>query len=347
MKKIICLVLIFTLAFTSVGSVFAVGSIYAEKDIKNNFQKQVNVLSEEFPDAYIEKEIIDTEKILKIYEGDKLYIKDKFDGKNLAIYNISELQDNNIRKIIRATVYVEDTYTLEKKDFYRKESGLLSEHVTPSYVQTLPFYKKESRLLSEEEVNKIGKENFKYNYSGIGWDRTDRYQLDLFITVIDANPTGDRKRQYQVIGQAQWRGLAIPWEGSNTGPARREANDYAGFYWGGGLSSENHNCSAVYSDGSDVDVYLKKAGPNSSLVWDFNPYKHRNFGHPEWMSNLTANVNLYTRQLEGRDTTIAFKYIHNYSRREGTIILSYPVGFSLTSVRDQWSVTVLVDEIEY
>lgn len=315
-KKILSLLIVSILLLTSTIGAFA--------RPKENISNNIEVHSQEFPNAYIESNFID----INSNELQSIFKEEPDVEKNInALKNSDE-----VIGVAKATVFYEENY----------------KQVNGEKICT------DSRLLSKKEVNAIGKENFKQNnllgseIVPANW--SSRGMLNLYFTV-SRNLNTSHAIEYKLHGTANWENGQ-----SRTGDYPSDGEDYMGFAWGGGFATDNGSAIGRYiTTGGKYDglvsIWEVDSTPNVGVVWGFEESKWL-YSYAELVDTfLTLSKNKLTGQ--GNTTSAILKYIHTYTATRGTISISgssagvVTGGFSLSGVSKQWSLSVRINNLKY
>ena len=308
-----------------------------KKETENHIDvSKIDVYTDEFPSAYIEKDVVDLQDSkIRIANG-KLVSEDRRIETERAISNINsnkeellsvkkELNEGNeLIAVVDATAYVKESYKEEKGDIICESSELLTK----------------AELINNRSMAKAA--------SPIDSESDSLYALSIGLKLYKCSKAPQR---YKLVGTAQWK------EGDPHLSGHPAAGkDYIGLTWGGYFDYSGESCT-VTSNNSKVGLGGSKkaaATPNKAIVWKFNEYKyHVNYGNI-YAKNVTAKSTLNKKTLTGKGNTTGavLKYIHTYASADGSISIGGGAGgvagnITLTGCKKQWSLVVDVHKMKY
>lgn len=229
---------------------------------------------------------------------------------------------------VTATVFVEETY------------GMVDGELAVT----------ESRLLTEEEVMAIGVDNF-CDLSSVPTPKAaTNSRGKLTITFSGSYRYVGNGVSCDLEGTADWdiSGLNVP--GANF-PAT--GDDFIGVTWAGSYTSSDYSISGKQHNGGTLDIYEYDSVPNTGRVWSFADLEP----HPKYdfyATDIDLNMTITKNTLEGNGNTAeaVLKYIHTYSKVNGSISITpgnktSPGSFSLSNTDKQWSIVCTVTDIPY
>jgi hypothetical protein len=313
LKKLISLITITALCFSTGISTFA------ESNTKDQMStvsvEDFDISSEEFPDAYIEKELIPVNSFGIM--GD-------------------EASDNCVRTIA-ATVYFEEGYKIEDNgEIVITKSELLSK-------DKVDEIGKENFIPIENPKDLVAEEAASTKALASTTTNNARGKLTMKFTV-----TNSGTNKYTLLGTSTWSANNSS-DGENY-PA--PGNDFAGFTWGGQFDTESASVSAKDNFGYSRTVYLSDSIPNCAHVWEY--YEGTPTAQKIEWANITNNAVIYKNTLTGVGNTTSFiyKYIHTYQKTVGTISISasssgVAASFSLGNTSKQWSLVCTISGYKY
>ncbi|ADL08166.1 hypothetical protein [Thermosediminibacter oceani] len=303
------------------------------------------VISPEFPDAYIMVEKVAAKDIEVTIDGNDINVrgttKEAQDFVRKYIANNTELKKKlasnkgKLVGIVSATAFVEETYEI----------------VDDKVVVT------NSRLLSKNEVDVIGIENFKPLETPMVPQATFTPKTSqrgtLTITFECFDLSYGSTAHYELFGDAHWDGFYFFYDPKNN-PAIGE--DFFGFAWGGDFDYDDTDISATawWDNGQRQTVYLANAEPNAGIVWSFEEYLYV----PNLFTLYVEDVYIHTSIIknkktgDGNTTAAILKYIHTYQDVTGTIDISagpdgVGAGFTLSGTPNQWSLVATISGLYY
>lgn len=337
MKKFLSLLIAAMIFLANVSSVFAI----PETEYPNFPKSEYNIISQEFPDAYILTNIIDPREI---------HIS--ADGNEITINNTTPEEQNDIRKIIEdnpelKTILSEDSKSLGQiitaTVFVEEEHAVIDGKLMTT----------SSRLLSKSEVEAIGIENFESlgNQNLPSSKAATNSRGKLTITFSGSGSHSQTASQYTVSAKARWDGFNFLYSATNN-PAVGE--DFFGLAWGGGFTYRNVSYNAKWNNGGTQSIYLSDAVPNAGLVCSFYEYRNVSGKYNIYVSEANLSANLYKNKLTGNGNTteVICKYIHTYQSSTGSISFSASpsgvgAGFSLGGTDKQWSIVCTITNLYY
>lgn len=228
---------------------------------------------------------------------------------------------------ISATVFVEETYDI----------------VNGELVVT------DSRLLSKDEVMAIGVDNFDPLNEAPMPKAASNSRGRLTITFSGVYNTSNGV-SCNLTGTAHWDDSGFHTEGENycaTG------EDFIGVTWSGSFSAKSHSISGKDQLGGSLTIYNSDSTPNAGRVWSFkdsNPTSK----YTLYAKDINLNMNISKNTLTGNGNTAeaVLKYIHTYSKVQGSISIApgsetVAGSFSLSNTDRQWSLVCTVTNIPY
>ncbi|MFQ7320871.1 MAG: hypothetical protein ACLROS_07945 [Faecalibacterium sp.] len=228
---------------------------------------------------------------------------------------------------ISATVFVEETYDM----------------INDELVIT------DSRLLSKDEVMAIGIENFgPLDKSPMPRAATNsRGRLTITFSGVYNTSKGV---SCDLTGTAHWDNSGLHTEGENycaTG------EDFIGVTWSGGFSAKSHSISGKDQLGGALTIYDSDSTPNAGRVWSFSDSVPTS-KYTLYAKDINLNMNISKNTLTGSGNTAeaVLKYIHTYSKVEGSISITPGSGtvagsFSLSNTKNQWPLVCTITNIPY
>lgn len=229
---------------------------------------------------------------------------------------------------ISATVFVEETY-----DTVNGETIIT-----------------DSRLLSKDEVMDIGIENFddlNTTPTPLGTATNHRGRLTITFSGVYNTKNGV---SCDLTGTAKWDNSGFHIEGENycaTG------EDFIGVTWSGGFTSKSHSISGTNHLGGALTIYDADSTPNAGRVWSFSDAvplsKYTVYAKD---INLKMNISKNTLTGSGNTAEAVLKYIHTYSKVQGSISITpgnetVAGSFSLSNTDKQWPIVCTITGIPY
>lgn len=275
---------------------------------------KINIISPEFPNAYIEQTFIPSVKSF----GD----------------------DSEIVGQVKAQVYVVEKFKKVDGKMVCTDSRLLSE-------------KEVNKIGKENFLEKnIGMSvKYKNGEEFHPYDEDRKGKLTLFFT-LRRRYKRSADAVYELSGNAKWDYSILDFSRGKDVPSW--GDDFMGFSWGGGFDCYQDYFSGRYWNGLPLDFYTSNIEPNFAYVWGFkdtdyflsvdSPMKSAYCDITIYKNRLTGN---------GNTTSAIFKYIHTYEDHylKPTINFgSNPIvsgGFSLEGVRREWSLTTYISALYY
>lgn len=229
---------------------------------------------------------------------------------------------------VSATVFVEETYDV----------------IDGEVVIT------ESRLLSEDEVLAIGINNFgalDRSVSSRAVATNNRGRLTITFSGVYNTRNGV---SCDLTGTAHWDNSGITIPGENycaTG------EDFIGVTWSGAFTSRSHSISGTDHLGGNITFYNSDSTPNAGRVWSFADALEFS-KYTIYAQDISLNINLSKNTLTGEGNTAeaVLKYIHTYSKVEGSVSIApgsetVTGSFSLSECSKQWPLVCTVTNIPY
>ncbi len=342
MKKIFSYLLITVM----IGS--AISNVEITK-AQDTHESPVRVYSPENPGVEFDEKYLDLKNIdVKVEEGKvvcdttDIAIQEEFDeilseSDELEGSIIESIQDSKqLVGIITVTAGVEEVY----QNVGGKPVCVSSELVSPF----------DNDDILNQTISPYTNTSFVSGYgtqTSIGSGYETKGNLVLSFGVYKTTPTSYAS-EYYLMGIADWTNGLIA--GENT-PAN--GDDYLGLYWGGNFASKDKNITIQVSNGSlkpDLiknSSYLAGSSANKAVVYGFTEFIAGE--RPSTLDIAAVSATLYKNTLtgNGNETTFSAKYIHTYQSTVGSITISNPSGFTLSSCDKQWSLVAEVDEIKY
>lgn len=186
-----------------------------------------------------------------------------------------------------------------------------------------------------------------FSKTSVGSDYDTKGNLVISFGVYKTTPTSYAS-EYYLVGIADWTNGILA--GENT-PAN--GDDYLGLYWGGNFASKDKKITLQVSEGSLMPEVIKNSSytagtsANKAVVFGFTEFVGG--PRPSTLDIASVSATLYKNKLtgNGNETSFSAKYIHTYQSYDGSITISNPAGFTLSSCEKQWSLVAEVDEIKY
>lgn len=207
-----------------------------------------------------------------------------------------------------------------------------------------------SRLLFREEVEAVGVDNFDdINSLAVPQAATNK-KGKLTLTFSGTYSTSGNSVSCDLSGNAHWSG----WDtlgGNSNMPAAGE--DYIGVTWAGEFSEKTKKASGTANNGSAITVRSVDSSANSGRVWAFDDLIYGNkINYYAQDINLAMTLSKVTMTGQGNKAEAVLKYIHTYQSASGSISITPGASgvsgsFSLSSVKNQWSLVCTVSGITY
>lgn len=340
-RKILSLIMVMSMLLMN-ATVLAADNTDTKYNIHTTLTTEV--VSPEFPNAYIITERIEAKDIDITVDGNNIYVRGTTqqaqDFVNKYVINNSRLKEELALKkgklvgLVAATVFVEETY----------------EKVDNKIIVT------NSRLLSKDEVEAIGIENFKSldtqkepMVTTQGTVGNQRGTLTITFTCFD-NSSGNSSK-YLLWGDAYWSGMNWIYNPEQNPAA---GGDFFGFAWAGDFSSSNLVARGYTNLGTSVPIYLADAVPNAGVVWEFKELILERAKYYIWVETVQLDV-LLTKNVRtggGNTTQAILKYIHTYDEPTGSVSISADpksvgAGFTLQGTSKQWSIVCIMNGLYY
>lgn len=207
----------------------------------------------------------------------------------------------------------------------------------------------DSRLLSKDDVMAIGIENFgPLDKSPMPRAATNsRGRLTITFSGVYNTSKGV---SCDLTGTAHWDNSGLHTEGENycaTG------EDFIGVTWSGGFSAKSHSISGKDQLGGALTIYDSDSTPNAGRVWSFSDSVPTS-KYTLYAKDINLNMNISKNTLTGSGNTAeaVLKYIHTYSKVEGSISITPGSGtvagsFSLSNTKNQWPLVCTITNIPY
>ena len=229
---------------------------------------------------------------------------------------------------VSATVFVEETYDI----------------VDGEVVIT------DSRLLSEDEVLAIGVDNFSNlddSPSSRAVAQNSRGRLTITFSGVYNTNNGV---SCDLTGTAHWDNSGITISGENY---CAKGEDFIGVTWSGAFTSPSYSISGTDHLGGNLTIYNSDSTPNAGRVWSFDDCVPLS-KYTLYAKDINLDINLQKNTLTGEGNTAeaVLKYIHTYSKVEGSISITpgsetVSGSFSLSETEKQWPLVCTVTNIPY
>ena len=207
-----------------------------------------------------------------------------------------------------------------------------------------------SHLLSEQEVLDIGIENFDDFTVPKNARAATNSRGKLTITFAGTYSYVGNGVSCELTGTADWASTGLFDSAANI-PATGE--DFIGVTWSGGFSSTNYSISGTTHLGGSLKIYEVDSLPNSGRVWSFSDVLMLS-KYNVVARHIDLNMVIQKNRLEGNGNTAeaVLKYIHTYSKVEGSITITpgdktTSGSFTLSNTDKQWSLVCTVTDIPY
>lgn len=313
-KKVLSFLMMFCILASNTSNVNATTSTDTNGE---ELGINLSVVSEIFPEAYVEKEYWDLSNC-KISVIDQKIVSNSKEVNNKleeinsnpdSVKDISEKMDDDtfLYGIASASVYVKEKVELQEDGSYKCI---------------------ESRLLSKEELDSEIYLNLNNSLSSRAM--TENPKLDsygkLTIRLYVYQDTVSRGVQYILSGNAYWSNY-----GSNN--AATKGDDVMALYWGGSYDYKNYGQSIVNSSNDSLaydfndDIRIIDQTPNGGIVWQFPEYKMYLLT-PYYAKQITVGATIFKNTLTGSGNTtgVVLKYIHTYEKHDAEAQLSVTVN---------------------
>lgn len=242
---------------------------------------------------------------------------------NYSLNNESKQLDT-----ITATVFVEETLATDKNE---------------------DIYVSNSRLLSKDEVENIGIDNFS-NINTMSTSRAaKRTYGKLTLTFSGSQSISVKSVSCKLNGNANWDFGAFT--SSEKNPAI--GKDFMGITWSGLFTTNSSSCSATDLTGKVTYPTMVDSIANGGRVWSFEESLFEDH-FANYNKNINATINIKKNTMTGNGNTAeaVLKYIHTYQKTTGSVSMnvgsdSVSAGFTLSNVKNQWSLVCNITGIYY
>lgn len=229
---------------------------------------------------------------------------------------------------ITATVFVEETLATDKNE---------------------DIYVSNSRLLSKDEVENIGIDNFS-NINTMSTSRAaKRTYGKLTLTFSSSQSISGKSVSCKLNGNANWDFGAFT--SSEKNPAI--GKDFMGITWSGLFTTNSSSCSATDLTGKVTYPTMVDSIANGGRVWSFEESLFEDH-FANYNKNINATINIKKNTMTGNGNTAeaVLKYIHTYQKTTGSVSMnvgsdSVSAGFTLSNVKNQWSLVCNITGIYY
>ncbi len=306
-------------------------------EVENLSSIKIDIITEEFPDAYVETEIIDLADA-KLNEVDgELYLTDSM-GRELEIdknVDIEQYQKLNSKgkvvAVVNATVVVGETYesTDDSETAICTESKLLNE-------------KEVMELENRIEMSKITTKNSAMSTKSFYPDGsvTDTYyNLTGTFWIADFGTSSSPK--YFIQSSYDWDNCSVFGSGKKN-PSSGE--DFIGFVWGGRFDSKSETCSITPS--TLFSYRSSSYVPNAAITWGFDEQVDF-FDYPSQMY-ASALIFKNTATGQGNTTAAVANYLHTYeSHSLNPTIDADGLSLGMSSSVNHWNFAMKISGLEY
>lgn len=207
-----------------------------------------------------------------------------------------------------------------------------------------------SRLLSKDEVMAIGVENFDSLNRPSTQERAASSSRGKLTITFSGNYNTSNGVSCSLTGSAKWDNSGFHTEGENfcaTG------EDFIGVTWAGEHTVKSSSISGTNHLGGAITINNAESTPNVGRVWSFNDVvKGSKYNIYAKDINLQMTISKNTLTGNGNTAEAVLKYIHTYSKVNGSISISASASgvagsFSLSNTDKQWSIVCTVTGIPY
>lgn len=211
------------------------------------------------------------------------------------------------------------------------------------------IYVSNSRLLSKDEVENIGIDNFS-NINTMSTSRAaKRTYGKLTLTFSGSQSISGKSVSCKLNGNANWDfGAFIS---SEKNPAI--GKDFMGITWSGLFTTNSSSCSATDLTGKVTYPTMVDSIANGGRVWSFEESLFEDH-FANYNKNINATINIKKNTMTGNGNTAeaVLKYIHTYQKTTGSVSMnvgsdSVSAGFTLSNVKNQWSLVCNITGIYY
>ncbi len=328
MKKTISIILMFLL-------VLQINVLADQRLVKNGDDLKLSIVSEEFPDAYIEQNLFVFNEDVKLVNG-----KLESDTKDTSVLKAVE-EVNNSSEMIKEirNSFEENTSFLgiAEATIYVKEGY---EFVNNQYVYN-------SKILSKSEIEEIKSQN-----NGIIiWETDEQSKSKLTLKLMISNNSESTNVDLTCKGIASWSGLSTV---GSQGPAG--GDDFMAFLWGGEFDFRTTGQTIKYSDPigqKNDEISTSSSAANAGVSWSFTEILGMT-DQDFYATNVTVNAKLTKNTLtgNGNTTSVALQYVHTYPviipnltadiNDSGT----FPI-FSVSGTKSQWNLQAILTGYKY
>lgn len=206
-----------------------------------------------------------------------------------------------------------------------------------------------SRLLSKDEVENIGIDNFS-NINTMSTSRAaKRTYGKLTLTFSGSQSISGKSVSCKLNGNANWDFGAFT--SSEKNPAI--GKDFMGITWSGLFTTNSSSCSATDLTGKVTYPTMVDSIANGGRVWSFEESLFEDH-FANYNKNINATINIKKNTMTGNGNTAeaVLKYIHTYQKTTGSVSMnvgsdSVSAGFTLSNVKNQWSLVCNITGIYY
>ncbi|WP_306783898.1 ATP-binding protein [Agathobacter rectalis] len=211
------------------------------------------------------------------------------------------------------------------------------------------IYVSNSRLLSKDEVENIGIDNFS-NINTMSTSRAaKRTYGKLTLTFSGSQSISGKSVSCKLNGNANWDFGAFT--SSEKNPAI--GKDFMGITWSGLFTTNSSSCSATDLTGKVTYPTMVDSIANGGRVWSFEESLFEDH-FANYNKNINATINIKKNTMTGNGNTAeaVLKYIHTYQKTTGSVSMnvgsdSVSAGFTLSNVKNQWSLVCNITGIYY
>lgn len=211
------------------------------------------------------------------------------------------------------------------------------------------IYVSNSRLLSKDEVENIGIDNFS-NINTMSTSRAaKRTYGKLTLTFSGSQSISGKSVSCKLNGNANLDFGAFT--SSEKNPAI--GKDFMGITWSGLFTTNSSSCSATDLTGKVTYPTMVDSIANGGRVWSFEESLFEDH-FANYNKNINATINIKKNTMTGNGNTAeaVLKYIHTYQKTTGSVSMnvgsdSVSAGFTLSNVKNQWSLVCNITGIYY
>ena len=211
------------------------------------------------------------------------------------------------------------------------------------------IYVSNSRLLSKDEVENIGIDNFS-NINTMSTSRAaKRTYGKLTLTFSGSQSISGKSVSCKLNGNANWDFGAFT--SSEKNPAI--GKDFMEITWSGLFTTNSSSCSATDLTGKVTYPTMVDSIANGGRVWSFEESLFEDH-FANYNKNINATINIKKNTMTGNGNTAeaVLKYIHTYQKTTGSVSMnvgsdSVSAGFTLSNVKNQWSLVCNITGIYY